>query len=109
VVPSVAVQQDPRREGAQHERVEPRTEVQFGIRGGQQLSDPVEPEPVDLLRRHAAADAVGGFQDCGRYSCAGQPMRRRESGDPGSHHDDIRLVRGLKHVPLLGVARPVEL
>jgi hypothetical protein len=35
-------------------------------------------------------------------------MRRREPGDPGSHHDDIDLVRGLKHVPLLEVVRPVE-
>jgi hypothetical protein len=38
----------------------------------------------------------------------GQPKRRGETGDPGSHHDDIRLKRGLKHVPLLEVARPVE-
>jgi hypothetical protein len=35
-------------------------------------------------------------------------MRRRESGDSGPHDDDIRLVRGLKHVPLLEVARPLE-
>jgi hypothetical protein len=35
-------------------------------------------------------------------------MRRSESGDPGSHDDYVRLVRGLKHVPLLDVERPVE-
>ncbi len=107
VVPSVAVQQDPRREGAQHERVESRAQDRMGIRRGQQLSDPVEPEPVDLLRRHAAAHPGGGFQDRGGHSCAGQPVRRREPGHPGSHDDDIRLIRGLKHVPLLEVARQV--
>jgi hypothetical protein len=35
-------------------------------------------------------------------------VRGGESGDSGSHHDDVCLVRGLKHVPLLEVARPVE-
>lgn len=38
----------------------------------------------------------------------GQTKCRGETGDPGPHHDDIGLKRGLKHVPLLEVARPVE-
>jgi hypothetical protein len=95
------VHQDTRREGTQDELVEARGQPQFGIRRGQQLSDPVEPETVDLLGRHPAADVRGGLQDRGRYSCAGQPMGRRESGDTGPHDDDVRLVRGLKHVPSL--------
>lgn len=108
VVPSVAVQQDPGRERAQDEPVQARGGPQFGIRRGQQLPDSVEPEAVDLLRGHPAAHRVGGLQDHGGDSCAGQPSRRGESGDPGPHDDDVRLVRGLKHVPLLEVARTLE-
>jgi hypothetical protein len=108
VVAAVAVEEDARGEGAQHQGVEARGQAQFGVRGGQELPDPVEPEPVDLLGRHTAAHVRGGLQDYGRYSCADQPMRRGESGDPGPHDDDVRLVRVLKHVPLLRVARPVE-
>ncbi|PSK43558.1 hypothetical protein B0E38_07815 [Streptomyces sp. 111WW2] len=108
MVAALAVQQDPGGEGQQRETVEPGGAAQFGIRRGQQLSDSVEPETVDLLGGHPAAHRMGGLQDRGRHSCAGQPLRRGESGDPGPHDDDVRLVRGLKHVPLLEVARPLE-
>lgn len=69
--------------------------TQFGIRRGEQLTDPVEPEPVDLLRGHSPADVRGGLQDNGRYTGAGQLVGGRQSRDPRSHDDDIRLVRRL--------------
>ncbi len=107
MVPPLAVQQDPGGERQQREAVEPGGAAQFGTGRGQQLSDSVEPETVDLLGGHPTAHRMGGLQDRGRHSCAGQPFRRGESGDPGPHDDDVRLVRGLKHVPLLEVARPL--
>ncbi|BFO20873.1 hypothetical protein SHKM778_72610 [Streptomyces sp. KM77-8] len=108
MVPPVAVQQDAGRERAQDQPVEARVRPQFGIRRGQQPSDPVEPEAVDLLGGHPAAHLMGGLQNHRGDSCAGQSSCGGESGDPGPHDDDVRLVRGLKHVHLLEVARALE-
>lgn len=91
-------------ERPQGEPVQARGQPQLGIGRGEELSDAVETEAVDLLGRHTAAHVRGGLQDYGRYTCAVQPMGGRESGDSGSHDDDVRLIRGLKHVPLPEVA-----
>ena len=90
-------------EGAQVQRRLVEEAGKFGVRRVVHLEPAVEAPSVHQRGAHAAAHAVGGFEQCDGAARSDQVQRAGDPGEAGAHDDHVGLVHAPQASPRAGL------